>query len=93
MAAWYRSSAAAVLQRVIPVATAIITPTIGIHFSTRQVAVWITHPIARAEIPAVVAWRRTDGHAVLDLLNHGLAIALRVTRYSQLKRERRAGNV
>jgi hypothetical protein len=93
MTARNRPSAAAVLQWVIPAPAAIITSTIGIHFLRGQVAVWIAHPVTSAEIPAVSAGRRTDGYAVLDLLDHGLAIAQRVTRYSQLKRERHAGYV
>ncbi len=54
---------------------AVIPAAISLQFLRRQVAVWIAHPITRADVPAVVARRRANRHAVLNFLNRGLAVA------------------
>ena len=82
MAAWHRSSAAAVLQGIIPARLELRR-----HHSVR-----VAHAVPAIDIVAVAARRRATVTAVLDFLNWKIAIVQCVSRSTQLKRERQAGN-
>ena len=82
MTAWYRSSAAAVLQRVIPARLELW----GHH------PVRVAHAVPAIDIVAVAARRRAAVTTVLDFLNWRIAIVQHVSRSSQLERESHAGN-
>ena len=82
MTAWYRSSAAAVLHRVIPARLELW----GHH------PVRVAHAVPAIDVVAVTTRQRTAVTAVLDFLNWKIAIVQCVSRPRQLKRERHAGN-